>query len=103
MDADGVGLVDLVTADSFEQFGQGHPRLHPRQVRAQAEVRATAETQEFGTDFAADDEVVGSVEDALVPVRRPRQQQHDLAVADGGVVDGELAATVRARIWLEVS
>ena len=45
VDADGVGLVDLVAADSLEQFGERHPGFHPGQMRAQAEVRAAAETQ----------------------------------------------------------
>ena len=56
VDADGVGLVDLVSADSLEQFGQRHPGFHPGQVGAEAEVRAAAETQEFRADFAADDD-----------------------------------------------
>ena len=45
MDADGVGLVDLISADSSEHFGERHPGFHPRQVGAQAEVCAAAETQ----------------------------------------------------------
>src|ERR1700756_503432 len=42
--ADGVGLVDFISADSFEQFGQRYPGFHPGQVRAQAEMRAATET-----------------------------------------------------------
>ena len=44
MDSDGVGLVDLVSADSLEQLGQRHPCFHAGQVGAEAEVGAAAET-----------------------------------------------------------
>ena len=91
MDAHGVGLVDLVPADPLEQLGERHPGLHPGQVRAEAEVSAAAETHELGTDVAADDVVVGILEHPLVAVRRPGQQQQDVPVGDGRVVQRQLA------------
>jgi hypothetical protein len=45
VDADGVGLVDLISADSLEQLGERNPGFHPGQVGTQAEVRAATETQ----------------------------------------------------------
>ena len=103
MDTDRIGLVDLVTLDSFEQFGERHPGLHPGQVGAQAEVCAAAETQEFRTDFAPDHEVVGIVECPLVAVPEPGSSSR---MSPSGIVVSyrvSSPATVRARIWLEVS
>ena len=42
MNADGIGLVDLVSADSLEQLGERNSGFHPRQMRAQAKVCAAA-------------------------------------------------------------
>ena len=91
MDADGVGLVDLVSADSLEQFGQCHPGFHPGQVGTETEVGTAAETLEFGADLAADDEVVGVLERPLVAVCRARKQQQHIAVGNRGVVERQLA------------
>ena len=75
VDSDGVGLVDLVAADSLEQFGQRHPGFHPGQVGAEAEVGAAAETHQLRTDLAADAVVVGVLERPVVAVGRTGQQQ----------------------------
>ena len=91
MDADGIGLVDLISADSLEQFGERDPRFHPGQMRAQAEVRAATETQKLGPDFASDQVVVGILERPLVTMGRTGQQQQDIALGNRGVVEGELS------------
>lgn len=45
MDTNGIGLIDLVAFDPFEQLGQRDPGFHPGQVRTQTEVRTATETQ----------------------------------------------------------
>src|ERR1700730_2441513 len=91
MDSDGVGLVDLESADPLEQFGQRDAGFHPGKMRTKTEVGTATETHQLRTDFAPDAVLVGLLEHPVVTVRRAGQQKQDVAFAHRGVVETQLA------------
>ena len=87
-----VGIDELPVGHPPQQLLEHHPDLEPRQVRAEAEVRAEPE-RDVPVVASRDVEHVGIVERPRIAVRRRVQQEQLVAFAD------LLGRGARGRRW----